>query len=206
MTSPPGGVPTDTCTHCNSISWNPTTRVLSLSGNATLTLTGDNYLFCRLDLGPRGRAPSGGHAVEHPEGLHGRAGELPGESSGAGGVSLTGRVTNLNTNPATFALLVAGSGTSGDGGGPVRRRDHRNRRADGDLRAQLHGRLQEQPRLQRLARGEDAEGQEQRRHRVRHADRQHHQRQLDPPLRLRERQLPGVAPASPPAASPDAGC
>ena len=32
--------------------------------------------------------------------------------TGAGSVNLGGRVTNVNTNPATFALLMTGSGTT----------------------------------------------------------------------------------------------
>ena len=40
----------DSCTTCGKIGWNSSTRVLSLSSNATLTLGGNTYSLCRLDL------------------------------------------------------------------------------------------------------------------------------------------------------------
>lgn len=104
------GVPQDTCTNCGQIGWNPTTRVLTLDGNATITLSGDNYLLCRLELRDSAsrlqiaaRSTTLKMYMDVPE-------SCPGVT-GAGGADLTGKVINVNTNPATFALLVAGSST-----------------------------------------------------------------------------------------------
>jgi type II secretory pathway pseudopilin PulG len=104
------GMPQDTCTSCDQIGWNETTRVLTLDGDATLTLSGDNYLFCRLELRNgnsrlqiAARSTTLKVYMDVPE-------NCPG-ISGAGGADLSGRVINLNTNPATFALMVSGSST-----------------------------------------------------------------------------------------------
>jgi len=48
--NPPGPASLDPCTSCDSIDWNPSTRVLKLNNNATLTLGGNVYSFCRLEL------------------------------------------------------------------------------------------------------------------------------------------------------------
>jgi hypothetical protein len=105
-----GVLPQDTCTNCPQVSWDPATRVLALDGNATLTLSGDNYLLCRLELRSAdsrlqiaARSTTLKMYIDAPENCPGVA--------GAGGVNMTGRVINLNTNPATFALLVTGSST-----------------------------------------------------------------------------------------------
>jgi Tfp pilus assembly protein PilX len=42
-TAIPKPSPSDTCTNCNGVTWNATTRVLALSGSATLTLGGNIY-------------------------------------------------------------------------------------------------------------------------------------------------------------------
>jgi hypothetical protein len=104
------GVPQDTCTNCSQIGWNPATRVLTLDGDATLTLSGDNYLLCRLELRHgssrlqiAARSTTLKMYMDVPE-------NCPGVT-GAGGADMSGKVINLNTNPATFALLVAGSST-----------------------------------------------------------------------------------------------
>jgi hypothetical protein len=104
------GIPQDTCTDCGQISWDDSTRVLSVDGNATLTLSGNDYLLCRLDLktgtsrlqiAPRSTTLK--MYLDVPE-------NCPGVT-GPGSADMTGRVINLNANPATFALLVAGSAT-----------------------------------------------------------------------------------------------
>ena len=104
------GPPQDTCANCGQISWNAATRVLTIDSNATLTLSGDNYVLCRLDLKNASsrlqiatRSTTLKTYVDVPE-------NCPGVPA-PGSVNMSGRVINLNTNPATFALLVAGSGT-----------------------------------------------------------------------------------------------
>ena len=104
------GNPQDTCTNCDQISWDATTRVLTIDSNATLTLSGDNYVLCRLDLKNASsrlqiaaRSTTLKTYIDVPE-------NCPGVT-GSGSVNMSGRVINVNTNPATFALLVAGSAT-----------------------------------------------------------------------------------------------
>lgn len=104
------GMPQDTCTNCGQIGWNATTRVLTLDSNATLTLSGNEYLLCRIELRDANsrlliaaRSTTLKMYLDAPE-------NCPGVT-GAGSADMTGKVQNLNTNPATFALLVAGSAT-----------------------------------------------------------------------------------------------
>jgi hypothetical protein len=104
------GTPQDTCTNCDLIAWDPATRVLRVDGDATLTLSGNAYLLCRLDLVTgnsrlqiAARSTTLKMYLDVPE-------NCPGVT-GPGSADMTGRVINLNTNPATFALLVAGSAT-----------------------------------------------------------------------------------------------
>jgi hypothetical protein len=92
--------------------WNPTTRVLQLKQFSTLTLGGDVYSFCNLEIAntaqllisPRapGRPPLK-IFIDAPENCPGVA--------GAGSVKLTQQaaIMNVNADPATLQLLVAGS-------------------------------------------------------------------------------------------------
>ena len=100
-----GLLPADSCSGCAAITWNAGARVLTIGSGATLTLSGNSYSFCQLNI------PSGGKLqissrteplwiyIDTPESC----------GAGMGSVSLLGQVVNINTNPATFALAVAGS-------------------------------------------------------------------------------------------------
>jgi hypothetical protein len=92
--------------------WNPATRVLQLKQFSTLTLGGDVYSFCNLEIAnssqliiaPRaaGRPPLK-IFIDSPE-------NCPGVTN-AGSVKLTGTtsILNVNTDPSTLQIFVAGS-------------------------------------------------------------------------------------------------
>jgi hypothetical protein len=97
----------DPCT--GSVGWDPATRVLSLSNNATLTLTGHTYSFCRIQLRNFSKLlvatrPSPLRVfIDSPENC--------GNAAGAGSVSLQQNtdITNLNPDPAELQLYAVGS-------------------------------------------------------------------------------------------------
>jgi hypothetical protein len=110
--SPPGAASLDTCTSCDSIDWNPATRRLTLSNNATLTLGGNVYSLCHLELRNSAQlkiaARASGTSVriymDSPESCGG---------NGMGSVSVQNdaAVLNMNTDPTTLQLYVVGSPT-----------------------------------------------------------------------------------------------
>jgi hypothetical protein len=94
---------------CSKISWNATTRVLTLNSGATLTLSGNKYFFCRLEL-------KGGSTLQiasrtTPMEVYIDSPDNCGSTSGMGSVvwNSNANFINLSTNPATFVLYVAGS-------------------------------------------------------------------------------------------------
>jgi Tfp pilus assembly protein PilX len=101
------GSPQDTCTSCNKISWDSSTRVLDMSGG-TLTLSGNVYLFCQLNftsgtINIPSRSTPLHIYIDTPENCGG--------TSGMGSVVMNGTFTNLYSPPLAIALLVAGSST-----------------------------------------------------------------------------------------------
>jgi hypothetical protein len=100
--------PTDSCTGCGAIGWNAGTRVLTVGNGAVLTLTGTTYSLCNLNVQSGGQLKIAARVttlfmyVDTPEAC----------GAGLGNASLTGQVLNVNSNPATFVLLVAGSATT----------------------------------------------------------------------------------------------
>jgi hypothetical protein len=101
----------DTWTSPNQIEWNPSTRVLKLKNNSTLTLGGNLYSFCHLEITNNAQliiaARDPGTAVR----IYIDAPENCGSVSGAGSVALAnaGSIVNLNTDPTTLQLYVVGS-------------------------------------------------------------------------------------------------
>jgi Tfp pilus assembly protein PilX len=94
---------------CNKISWNATTRVLTINSGGVLTMSGDVYNFCRIEI-------KGGGALQiaartTPMKVYIDTPENCGGTSGMGSVAInsTGQLVNLNSDPSTFVLLVAGS-------------------------------------------------------------------------------------------------
>jgi Tfp pilus assembly protein PilX len=106
-TAKPKPSPSDSCTTCAKIGWDPATRVLALSGNATLTLGGGIYSFCKLTLDNSAQLKVAVNAavkiyVDSPEACGG---------SGMGSVALnnTSGIVNLNSSPSALQLYLVGS-------------------------------------------------------------------------------------------------
>jgi hypothetical protein len=104
------GTNKDSCSNtCSKISWNASTRVLTVNSGGTLTLSGDKYFFCRFEIKGSGVVQIASRTtpmmvyIDKPENCSG--------VSGAGSVAWnsSGNFVNLSVNPLTFALLVAGS-------------------------------------------------------------------------------------------------
>lgn len=105
----------DTWTNPSKIVWSPYSRVLELQNSASLTLTGDVYSFCRLEIdnnsqliiAPRasGRPPLKIY-IDDPANC--------GSGPGMGSVRLRngGTITNLNSDPTTVQLYALGTSTS----------------------------------------------------------------------------------------------
>jgi len=93
------------------VSWNPSTRVLSLKNNATLTLGGSVYSLCRLDLDNTAQLkiaarPSGTAVriyIDSPEHCGG------GSGMGSASVRNNASIVNMNADPTTLQLYVVGS-------------------------------------------------------------------------------------------------
>ena len=109
---PPGITSLDTCTSCDNIDWDPDARTLTLNNNATLTLGGNVYSLCHLELRNSAQlkiaARASGTAVriyvDSPESCGG---------NGMGSVSVRNdaAIVNMNTDPTTLQLYVVGSPT-----------------------------------------------------------------------------------------------
>jgi hypothetical protein len=101
----------DTWTSPSQIDWNPTARVLKLKNNSSLTLGGNVYSFCHLEITNNAQliiaARDPGTAVR----IYIDAPESCGSTSGAGSVTLTnaGSIVNLNADPTTLQLYVVGN-------------------------------------------------------------------------------------------------
>jgi Tfp pilus assembly protein PilX len=105
-----GSTAKDSCgSTSNKITWNATTRVLTLNSGALLTLSGDKYFFCRLEL-------KGGSTLQiasrtTPMSVYIDSPDNCGSTAGMGSVAFASNsnFVNLGNNPATFVLYVAGS-------------------------------------------------------------------------------------------------
>jgi hypothetical protein len=98
----------DSCTSCGKVGWDPSTRVLSLTNNATLTLGGNTYSFCRIDLTNLAQLKI---AVNATVRIYVDSPEHCGGTSGMGSVSLqnSSGILNLNSDPTTLQLYMVGS-------------------------------------------------------------------------------------------------
>jgi hypothetical protein len=98
----------DTCSSCNKIVWNETTRVLTIDSSATLNLSGNTYLFCRLDFrGGTIQIPS----RTTPLFIYIDSPENCGGTTGMGSVVMDGTFTNLYSPAQPIGIMVAGSAT-----------------------------------------------------------------------------------------------
>lgn len=114
---------------CNKISWNATTRVLTINSGGVLTMSGNVYNFCRLEVKGGGTLQIAARTtgmkvyIDTPENCGGTSG------MGSVAFSSTGQFVNLNSDPTTFQLYVAGSskfvtsidlsGNDNSGAGPL---------------------------------------------------------------------------------------
>ena len=101
------GSPTDTCTGCNKVLWSAGTRVLTIQNGGVLTLTGNTYVVCQLNLNSNGQLKISARST--PLFVYIDTPENCGGTSGMGSASLSGQVLNVNSSASTFVLLVAGS-------------------------------------------------------------------------------------------------
>jgi Tfp pilus assembly protein PilX len=109
MKASPPVSPQDTCSNCNKITWSSSTKVLTLDNPAVLTLSGNTYLFCRLEM-------KGGSTIQiasrsTPLFIYIDTPENCGGTSGMGSVIMDGTFTNLYSPAQPIAILVAGSPT-----------------------------------------------------------------------------------------------
>ena len=108
--SPPQPTGLDPCTDCDSIDWDPSTRILRLRNNSTLTLGGGTYSFCGIELEQTAQLK----IAVRPLGTGTRVFiDSPDQCGGAGTGSVhvrnSANVLNLNSDPTTFQLYVVGS-------------------------------------------------------------------------------------------------
>jgi Tfp pilus assembly protein PilX len=101
----------DTCT--GSVSWSAATRTLTLTNSGTVTLTGDVYNFCKVDI--RNSAQLRIAARTTPLRIFFDTPEACGAPTGSNYAQLTltqtSGIINLNTDPTTLQVMVAGSST-----------------------------------------------------------------------------------------------
>ena len=101
--------PKDTCSNCNQIDWTPTTRVLKLNSTSVLTLSGDAYLVCRLEIGSSATLQIASRST--PMRIYIDTPENCGGGTGMGSVDIFGDIVNLNSAANTLVLMMAGSAT-----------------------------------------------------------------------------------------------
>lgn len=108
--SPPQPTSLDPCTDCSGIDWDPSTRMLRLRNNSTLTLGGSVYSFCGVEIENTAQLK----IPARPLGTGIRIFvDAPESCGGAGTGSVTVRnsatILNLNADPTTFQLYLLGS-------------------------------------------------------------------------------------------------
>jgi hypothetical protein len=106
------GVPADTCTSCDRIEWDPSTRVLKLRNDATLTLSGNVYSFCQLELHNSAQLIIAPRDPSSPLKAYIDTPESCGTGLGSAVFRNNTGIVNLNSDPTTFQLRVAGSTTA----------------------------------------------------------------------------------------------
>jgi hypothetical protein len=104
------GTNKDSCSNtCSKIGWNSSTRVLTINSGGNLTLSGNVYFFCSLNINGSGTLQIASRTT--PMYIYIDTPEDCGSTAGMGSVSWAsgGSFVNLSNNPATLALMVAGS-------------------------------------------------------------------------------------------------
>jgi type II secretory pathway pseudopilin PulG len=105
------GSPADTCTSCDQIEWDPLTRVLKLRNDSTLTLSGDVYSFCQLELHNSAQLIIAARDPNSPMKAFIDTPESCGTGLGNAVFRNNTGIVNLNSDPTTFQIRVAGSDT-----------------------------------------------------------------------------------------------
>ena len=111
MKASPQGSPRDTCSNCSRVEWSSSTRVLDVQNNGVLTLSGDVYLLCRLEVRSGGTIQIPARTT--PLRIYIDTPENCGGSTGMGSVLWDGNLVNLYSPPHALGILVAGSPTKG---------------------------------------------------------------------------------------------
>ena len=105
--SPLNGAGKDTSPNASRISWDSSTRVLTVNNNGVLNLTGDTYLFCRLQVNSTGTIQIPSRTT--PLRIYIDAPENCPNTSGMGSVAWNGDLVNLYSPAHALLLMVAGS-------------------------------------------------------------------------------------------------
>jgi Tfp pilus assembly protein PilX len=103
------GSPQDTCSNCSKVVWNSSTRVLKIENNGVLNLSGNTYLFCRLEVQSNGRIQIPSRTT--PLRIYIDAPENCPNTTGMGSVVWDGDLVNLYSPPHALLLMVGGSAT-----------------------------------------------------------------------------------------------
>ena len=100
------GTPTDTCSRCDKINWNWKKRTLTLDKDAVLTLSGNVYLICRLEVRSGATLQIGARTT--PLWLY--LDSMDNKRCGNKGSTaiINGKIVNLNSSAATFIMQAAG--------------------------------------------------------------------------------------------------
>jgi Tfp pilus assembly protein PilX len=109
MKATPPVSPQDTCSGCNKVNWNATTKVLTIDTGGTLTMSGDKYLFCRLEVKSGGTIQIPSRST--PLRIFIDAPENCGSTTGMGSMVWDGLLVNLYSPPHALLVQVAGSAT-----------------------------------------------------------------------------------------------
>lgn len=97
----------DTCSNCAKVNWHPGNRTLTVEKDGVLTLSGNTYLFCRLEVKSGGRIQISSRPsplfiyIDKPENC--------GTASGMGSMIWDGDLVNLYSPAHALAILVGGS-------------------------------------------------------------------------------------------------
>jgi hypothetical protein len=107
--NPKPGPTDDGCTSCSGVSWNNSTRVLALSGSATLTLGGSSYRFCKITLRNQAQLKVAVSArvkiyIDKPENC-----QTAGSNAGSVILSNSSALLNLNSTPIAMQIYLVGS-------------------------------------------------------------------------------------------------
>ena len=106
------GSPADACTSCDKIDWDPVTRSLVLNNNSTLTLSGNVYSFCRFEMNNSSQLIISARDPNTPLKIFIDTPENCGAGMGSVRLRNNTGIVNLNTDPTTLQLRVAGSATT----------------------------------------------------------------------------------------------